>query len=465
MILHIRSVFANLHDSIHYLHTLSTHTKDYIDAATSGILSPHVLPVADLQKMLQHIVDTLPPTLHLPISPWDTLHFYRYLCTHVLIENKQFLLLINIPIQDRAHQITIHEVFTLDIPHGNYSACYDINTRYFGVTKDATMGLELSNTQFETCKQANGQFCHIPTPFQPLANLPTCIAALYAKSTASIGSNCFLQLCKTMMTPLPTQITPDVRILITPPSAPSDTISLICPEKPMKTIPVTWPLHILKLPTACSATSSHFYLPPRYESPVLNINVSLDMANLQTVNITTLHFHAWQHMGKNHNETQLQYLADIPSVPVHKVYEHLLNNSLCMTPFNMELSGDTDTLWNMLTHPAIYVSALGPLTILGIGLFCCYFFWCRPARSVCHPLQSGNMLYTIVDDNVEEAPIYRCKGKAPKPTRPCKNHSLAIEHLPTQSESHQKPQLKSFAVPGQGSLVKSSKIQGTQECM
>ena len=71
MILHIRSVFANLHHSIHYLHTLSTHTKHYIDATTSGILSPHVLPVADLQKMLQHIADTLPPSLHLPISPLE----------------------------------------------------------------------------------------------------------------------------------------------------------------------------------------------------------------------------------------------------------------------------------------------------------------------------------------------------------------------------------------------------------
>ena len=128
-------------------------------------------------------------------------------------------------------------------------------------------------------------------------------------------------------------------------------------KKPMTTIPVRRPLHILKLPTACSATSSHFYLPPRYESPVLNINVSLDMANLQTVNITTLHFHVWQHMGKNHNETQLQHLADIPSVPVHKVYKHLLNNSLCMTPFNMKLPGDTNTLWNMFTRPAVYISA------------------------------------------------------------------------------------------------------------
>ena len=63
-----------------YLRTISTHTMDYIDAATSGQLSPHVLPTADLQQMLHHIAATLPPTLHLPISPTDTLHFYRYLC-------------------------------------------------------------------------------------------------------------------------------------------------------------------------------------------------------------------------------------------------------------------------------------------------------------------------------------------------------------------------------------------------
>ena len=87
LILHIRSVFANLHDSLNYIWMVSTHTMDYIDAATSGTLSPHVLPVMDLQRMLKHIADTLPLMLHLPISPEDTLHFYRYLCTHILIEN------------------------------------------------------------------------------------------------------------------------------------------------------------------------------------------------------------------------------------------------------------------------------------------------------------------------------------------------------------------------------------------
>ena len=81
---------------------VSAHTMDYIDAATSGILSPHILLVMDLQKMLSHISEALPSMLHLPVSPDDTLHFYRYLVTYILIENKQFLLLIDVPIQDRS---------------------------------------------------------------------------------------------------------------------------------------------------------------------------------------------------------------------------------------------------------------------------------------------------------------------------------------------------------------------------
>ena len=338
MILHLRSVFANLHDSLHYLWTVSTHTMEYIDTTTSGILSPHVSPVTDLQKMFQHIADTLPPTLHLPISPEDTLHFHRYLCTHVLIENKQFLLLIDIPIQDRAHQITVHQVFTLDIPYRNYSACYDIYTRYLGVTKDEMMGVELPATQFQICQPANGQFCHISTPFQLLANPPMCIAALYTKSKAGIASKCSLQLCQTTITTLLPQITPDVWILTTPATTPINTVTLICPEKPMKTITIWQPIHILKLPMACSATSSHFYLPPRYETPILNVNVSLDMANLQMINISVLHFHIWQYLGKNQSDMQLQHLATIPSIPVHKVYQHLFNNTMPLVPFNTEPS-------------------------------------------------------------------------------------------------------------------------------
>ena len=90
IILCLRSVLANLRDTLSYIRTVSTHSMDYIDAAMTGTLSPHILPVLDIKKMLSHIEETLPSTLHLPVSLDDTLHSYQYLCMHVLIANKQF---------------------------------------------------------------------------------------------------------------------------------------------------------------------------------------------------------------------------------------------------------------------------------------------------------------------------------------------------------------------------------------
>ena len=51
------------------------HTMDYVDVATMGTFSPHILPITDLIQMPSHIEETLPPTMHLPVSSEDTLHF------------------------------------------------------------------------------------------------------------------------------------------------------------------------------------------------------------------------------------------------------------------------------------------------------------------------------------------------------------------------------------------------------
>ena len=84
---------------------VAIYTMDYVDTATSNMLSSDILLVEDFQSMLRHIEYELPSTVHLPISLDDTLHFYQYLNTHVLIAEGQFLLLINVPIQNRAQQL------------------------------------------------------------------------------------------------------------------------------------------------------------------------------------------------------------------------------------------------------------------------------------------------------------------------------------------------------------------------
>ena len=165
---------------------VAIHTTDYIDAATTRILAPHVLPVEDLRKMLLHFEETLPLTMHLPVSSEDAVHFYRYLCTHILIADEQFLLLIDVPIQDHAQQLEIYEVLNLAIPHRNFSAHYNINSRYLGIMHDETKAVEISEDQFNICQKANGQFCSLNTPLLPLTNSPSCTAALYAKDKAGI---------------------------------------------------------------------------------------------------------------------------------------------------------------------------------------------------------------------------------------------------------------------------------------
>ena len=74
---------------------------------------------------------------------------------------------------------------------------------------------------------------------------------------------------------MPSQLAPNVWILTTASSAAAATITLICPGETTQFIDVRKPIHILCLPTACSATSSNFHLPTHYEGPPLEVNISL----------------------------------------------------------------------------------------------------------------------------------------------------------------------------------------------
>ena len=229
---------------------------------------------------------------------------------------------------------------------------------------------------FRPAKMQMANFAASPHLFSQWQNPSSCIAALYVKSKVDIDSKCSVQIHKASATNLPTQVAPDVWILTTPATAPSNTMPLICLEKPMTTSPIHKPIHILKLPMACSATSSNFYLPPRYETPTLDVNISLSMANHHMLNISPQDFWIWQHLGSNRSDMQLQYLTTIPSILIHKIYQHLLNSTIPVMPFNTGSTGNTDSLWILFTHLRIYISAIGSLIPIGIGLFCCYFFWC-----------------------------------------------------------------------------------------
>ena len=214
---------------------------------------------------------------------------------------------------------------------------------------------------------------------------------------------------------------------------------LICPEEAPRFIKTQTPIHILQLLPAFSATSQYFHLWPHYETHELTINISLNTTNINIINISSPEFRIWQHLEDHWNETQLHHLVNIPSVPIDQLYKHMISSNRPITPFMStdESVDKTASIWTLFSHTGIYVTAIGLLIPVGLGIFHCYFFWCQPASLACWPLQSGSMWHTVVvDDDVEAAPIYRCNGKAGQPLiRPWENHDLHMEWEPTQTES------------------------------
>ena len=193
----------------------------------------------------------------------------------------------------------------------------------------------------------------------------------------SISARCSLQIRKSSDVSMPSQPALNVWILATAPSALSTIVTLICLGETTQFIEVRKPIHILHLPTTCNATSPDFHLPPHYEGPPLEVNISLDMVNLNMINISSINFCLWQHLEKHWNESQLQHLASIPSIPVGHLYSHMAKGIQHITPFSPdESTGDTDSIWTLFSHMGVYVRAIGSLIPAGLGVFCCYFFWC-----------------------------------------------------------------------------------------
>ena len=68
MHIYMHTILVYLRDSLTYMRQVAIHKMDYVDEATSNVLSPDILPVEDLRNMLSHIESELPSMMHLPIS-------------------------------------------------------------------------------------------------------------------------------------------------------------------------------------------------------------------------------------------------------------------------------------------------------------------------------------------------------------------------------------------------------------
>ena len=141
--------------------------------------------------------------------------------------------------------------------------------------------------------------------------------------------------------------------LISTPAMQGLAITMICSHKVTSSRLLQQPFQILKLPSVCSVTSRHFHLPPHYEDHTAMMHISLDIANLNAINISTPDFAyvnisiatGWQATYRNW-QTHLKF-------PSHNSTNKWSAQSEPVLPFELNSNKDEEPslTWKLLAYP------------------------------------------------------------------------------------------------------------------
>ena len=126
-------------------------------------------------------------------------------------------------------------------------------------------------------------------------------------------------------------------------------VTVICPTKPTMSVQISPPINVLRLEPACSATSQHFHLPPKYEDTHMMMNLSIYNANLDIINILSALFRIAQHIPSVQQQDTLEKLAPLPPVPIKRITKELMGEVLQET-----LSSD-NPFW---LHPSFLMGCI-----------------------------------------------------------------------------------------------------------
>ena len=150
---------------------------DYVDAATTNILSPDIVHVEDLRNMLRHIESAATFNNPLIYSIQMTPFISTGISTHACINSSRTVPASSsmCPYKTEHKSFKYMKFSVYPVPHSNLSALYKINHNYIRVTYDKTKVVAITGStvhSLSTCQ--HGQFCRINAPFQPLTNPPSC---------------------------------------------------------------------------------------------------------------------------------------------------------------------------------------------------------------------------------------------------------------------------------------------------
>ena len=238
-------------------------------------------------------------------------------------------------------------------------------------------------------------------PLQPMTNPPSCVAALYTKNSREIDRLCELTTKAQPELYLLIPLAPNVWAIISSPFRQQPPVTIIFPTRPATSIYISPPIHILKLEPACSTTSQHFHLPPKYEDTHVMMNLSIYNANLDIIDISSALFRITQHISSVQQQETLEKLAALPPVPIKRITMELMGEVLQET-----LSSDKP-FW---LHPSFLMGCIRFITSIMSTVACIVkkkvAAWKPPALTGFLSLCRKDKNNTRMDDEDMDGPAY-----------------------------------------------------------
>ena len=308
-----------------------------------------------------------------------------------------------------------------------------MDTKYLGVTYDRTKAMDIPEEQFKLCKEANRQFCPLSTPLQPLTNPSSCVAALYTKNSKEMDRLCELTTKAQPELYLPIPLASNVWAIISSLFRQQPPVTVNCPTRLATSIHISPPIHVLRLEPACSATSQHFHLPPKYEDTHVMMNLSIYNANLDIIDISSALFRITQHIPSVQQQKTLEKLAALPPVPIKRITMELMGEVLQET-----LSNDKP-FW---LCPSFLMGCIGFIASIMSTVACIakkkVAAWKPPALTGFLSLCRKDKNNTKMDDKDMDGPIYRPSGIILTVIRPQESHGLCAIPQPVRKKDRHK---------------------------
>ena len=208
-------------------------------------------------------------------------------------------------------------------------------------------------------------------------------------------------------------------------------VTVICPTKPAMSIHISPPIHVLRLEPACSATSKHFHLPPKYEDTHVTMNLSIYNANLDIINISSALFRITQHIPSVQQQEMVERLAALLPGPIKRITMELMGEVLQET-----LSSDK-LFW---LHPSFLMGCIGFVVSIMSTVACIVkkkvAAWKLPTLTRFLSLCRKDKNNTKMDDEDMDRPIYRPSGIIPTVIRSQESHGLCAIPQPARKKDH-----------------------------